>query len=436
MNEQIKTAACLLYNQGLYRAKMHDISGSIQLLQHCLKLDKSNIDARNLLGLCFFEIGETVLALQQWVISKNMRANNNLAEKYLKTIQENQTHLDKLNTAIKKYNQALGYIQQGNDDLAVIQLKKVLSLNTNFIKAYILLSLCYMKADQLQRAQKMLHKVLLLDKNNYIALKYMEEIQTMMPNQEKQQPKEEEMSPETGVVPHQVPKFVSSSFHQLIFIAGGALVGLAVAMFLISPSQLKKRDVELSQLKEQVTVQTAQIETLSSDLEEEISLRTALEEDKTKLSDALEVSEGTSSEVAKMLAAIQANNAGDYATAASALSQVDATVLEGTELQTVYTSLTTALYPRVADDAYNSGYNFYVKKNKDDYAKAIEQFDLALKFGQNATYLDRLFYYRGVSYFQIEKFDLAKKDLEYLIATYPDSGRIADAQWYLSKITQ
>ena len=53
----------LLYNQGLEKAQVRDLSGAISCLKRSLKFNKENTDARNLLGLCYFETGEVVNAL-------------------------------------------------------------------------------------------------------------------------------------------------------------------------------------------------------------------------------------------------------------------------------------------------------------------------------------------------------------------------------------
>ncbi len=115
------------YNDGLERANVRDLSGAIVSLRQCLKLNKNHIDARNLLGLIYFETGEVVPALTEWVISKNMRANKNVADDYLDAVQSNQSRLEIINQTIKKFNQALAYCRTDSNDLAIIQLKKVLS---------------------------------------------------------------------------------------------------------------------------------------------------------------------------------------------------------------------------------------------------------------------------------------------------------------------
>ena len=61
------------YNLGLERAKLRDLSGAAELLKKALHYDKYQREARNLLGLIFFEMGEVADALVQWVISMNRR---------------------------------------------------------------------------------------------------------------------------------------------------------------------------------------------------------------------------------------------------------------------------------------------------------------------------------------------------------------------------
>ena len=117
------------YNDGLEKASVRDLSGAIVSLRQCLKLNKNNIDARNLLGLIYFERGEVVAALSEWVISKNIRSEKNIADDYINMIQNNPGRLDTFNQTIKKYNLALNYCHQDSLDLAVIQLKKVISMN-------------------------------------------------------------------------------------------------------------------------------------------------------------------------------------------------------------------------------------------------------------------------------------------------------------------
>ena len=133
----------LYYNQGLEKAQVRDLSGATDQLKRSLKFNKLNIDARNLLGLVYFETGEVVAALSEWVISKNIQPENNIAADYIRNLQQDSNRLDVINQTIKKYNFALQSCLDGNEDVAVIQLKKSLAQNPKPIKRYHLLSLLY-----------------------------------------------------------------------------------------------------------------------------------------------------------------------------------------------------------------------------------------------------------------------------------------------------
>ena len=69
--KKIRLAANSFYNAGLERAQRRDLTGAVYCLKKCLNLNKYQVDARNLLGLIYYEMGEVSEALVQWVISMN-----------------------------------------------------------------------------------------------------------------------------------------------------------------------------------------------------------------------------------------------------------------------------------------------------------------------------------------------------------------------------
>ena len=72
IQKRIVRISNLLYNEGLEKALVRDMKGAITCLKRSLKFNKANTDARNLLGLCYYETGEAVSALCEWVVSKNL----------------------------------------------------------------------------------------------------------------------------------------------------------------------------------------------------------------------------------------------------------------------------------------------------------------------------------------------------------------------------
>ena len=166
----------LYYNQGLEKASIRDLSGAISCLKQSLAYDKRNIRARNLLGLVYFETGEVVAALSEWVISKNIQKNRNLASEYIAKLQANQNKLDTINESIKKYNNALAMCREGHEDMAAIRLKKILSQNPKLIKGYHLLALIQMKNQEGNKARRTLKKAARIDKTNTTTLRFLREV--------------------------------------------------------------------------------------------------------------------------------------------------------------------------------------------------------------------------------------------------------------------
>ena len=142
------------YNMGLQKAIIRDLSGAAELLRRSVGLYKYNTQARNLLGLVYYEMGEIVNALREWVISKNFDPEQNIADDFIRDVQSNQNRLETLNQSIRKYNVAISYASQGKDDVAIIQLKKVINMNEKFVKGYQLLALLYIKKANMIRQRR------------------------------------------------------------------------------------------------------------------------------------------------------------------------------------------------------------------------------------------------------------------------------------------
>lgn len=169
-------ASNVYYNMGLEQAKVRDLSSAIESLQHSVFLDKTNVNARNLLGLCYYELGEVVEALSQWVVSRNFKSEGNPAVDYIDEIKSKKTDFDDKTAAARKYNQALDNALKENYDLAMIQLKKIVSQCPGFVNAQNMLALFYIEKKAYARAEKCLRNVLKTDTGNVQAKLFMKEI--------------------------------------------------------------------------------------------------------------------------------------------------------------------------------------------------------------------------------------------------------------------
>lgn len=263
------------YNDGLEKATVRDLSGAIVSLRQSLKFNKNNIEARNLLGLIYFEIGEAVLAFNEWVISKNLRPKKNIADDYIEMIQNNQARLDVINQTIKKYNQALLYCYQDSQDLAVIQLKKVLSYNSKYVRAHQLLALLYMNMEEWEKALKELERCEQIDTNNTTTLRYRKEVEHMLAPEDGSRNASKKKTGSDRVVRYQSGNETiiqpmnakeRKGASTLLNLGIGVVIGIAIACFLILPGQIQlaKADIQdqLRAVSEASDVKTATIDEL------------------------------------------------------------------------------------------------------------------------------------------------------------------------------
>ena len=158
------------YNRGLEKARVRDLTGAAEDLSRALEIDKRNISARNLLGLVLYEMGETVQALCEWVVSTNYQPEDNPASAYVKYLQDNRLELDTASQGIRKFNFALDYARKGSEDLAIFQLEWVTAHHPKMIKAHSLLALLYYSEGKYSKAEKEIRTVLRSDVGNTFCL--------------------------------------------------------------------------------------------------------------------------------------------------------------------------------------------------------------------------------------------------------------------------
>ena len=239
--QKIQYAANSFYNRGLELARERDLSGAAECLKRALQFNKYHSDARNLLGLIFYEMGETSDALVQWVISVHLQPEGNRADRYLDKVQRKPGQLEHASNLIRKYNQALVHAQNGSDDLAVLQLKRIVEEKPNFVKAHLLLALLYIGHEDYTKAGKSLYKVLQIDKNNRRAERYMEYVKskTGKADVEKRKLKNafnhREMEDNDGILPPTYKE--NTGWQSIINIGIGLALGVIVVLFMILPAR-------------------------------------------------------------------------------------------------------------------------------------------------------------------------------------------------------
>ena len=162
------------YNNALDKIKERDLTEASILLKKSIIYDKNNIDSRNLLGLIFYEYGEIVESLVQWMQSKEIeKSGGNIAREYINRVQKDNQTLQKFSAAIKLYNNSIDDIKNDRIDLALLQLLKAIELNDHHMKSLILISLIYLKNNDYIKAGGYLLKAQNIDRGNFTVNKLM-----------------------------------------------------------------------------------------------------------------------------------------------------------------------------------------------------------------------------------------------------------------------
>ena len=262
------------YNDGLRKAQIRDMSGAILSLRRSLQYNRENIAARNLLGLVYYGIGEVAEALVEWIISKNFRPRDNIANEYIKRVQSSANELEIINQAVKKYNQCLAYCQQNGEDLAIIQLKQVIASHPSFLKAYQLLALLYLHTGQFAKARQVLRTARKLDTTNETTLRYLHELTRQRgrrgwkgDRKKKDDAVEYSLGNETIIQPRYSSAKEMAGRLAVANLFIGAAIGAAIIWFLVTPTVNQSRSARLN---EQMREYSAQI----SSLEAQISAQT------------------------------------------------------------------------------------------------------------------------------------------------------------------
>lgn len=417
------------YNQGLSKARVRDLTGATNSLLMSLKYNKRNTQARNLLGLVYFQIGELVNALGEWVISTHFQPEKNIANTYIKAVQNNPGKLAYANKTIQKYNMALEYLRQGNMDVAIIELKKVININPNYIRAYQLMGLLYFRTKQYAAARKVLVRSLKIDRNNITSLRYIKEIDAVAGEKARVKSKRKDgftqiNDPNPVVIEEKKDnKYTdfNTSLLSIVNVVIGVVIGAAVVWLLMVPSVKKTQALKYNQAVVEYSGQISEKNKLISSLNKEVEDLTASNEVLQSQLDNLGNAQSTSSSDDNLYKALKSYTAGNYGAAGLALADVDPDQLTNADAKELYKTIYEATKSSAIATLAANGSEAY---NNGEYTSAIDYYKKVLRL--DSSNVDAL-YYIGSSYQRLADLDNAMTYYNRVINEFPTSNRAADA---------
>lgn len=425
-----------LYNDGLEKAKIRDLSGAIQSLQKSLRYYKGNTQARNLLGLIYYEMGEVADALSEWVLSRSLKPENNPADQYLEEIQSNRSQLGSVNQTIKKYNQALLYCQQDSKDLAIIQLKKVLSMNPGLVKGYQLLALLYMEEGQYELAKKELRRAIEIDNGNITTLRYLREANLHLQREtsgEKEGRRDKggktaayRSGNETIIQPANYKD--NSAVMTVLNLVIGVAIGVLITSFLVIPGVKQKAVSEAKKAElaanDSLTTRNQEVKSLENQIK---TLENQIKEQEGDSENAKKVADNYD----KLLEAYDAFAQQNIQGAGDTIANVDSKLL-GNKGKAIYDSLNTQVNEQYISAVYAQAEQDY---NGHKYPEAITGLEKVVQVEED--YNDGYaIYYLAQSYRQTGDLENAKKYYQKMVELHPGTARARKSQQYLNELGQ
>lgn len=429
-----------LYNKALYNAKEMNLSLAIDLLNKSITFNKNNYQARNLLGLIYYDLGRIGDALKQWIISASIMKKDNLAAEYLERIQNNEKEIYTKNEAVVMYNKALEYINHKSEDMAIIQLKKSIEINPRFINSINLLTFCYLIQNNKEESKKNAYNALKIDPSDKIALSYYKHINGkpyIKPQAQKKISnidtlKHYEKKPTTNlyngdsrISTNNKNKFKDSlNYMQLISFFLGVFCTIILMYILIIPGIVRGKDATIKDLNYQLDAK--------NQLHEEELLRfnetiLELESKNIDLNEANNTLQGQielQNKIESLDEARRLFNLGNNEDAADILYEINFDVLPEYILDSAY-ELRTNTFTRAGLSLYNAGLREFNRGNLEDSRVLFER---SLRYApEGANYIDDAIYFKGRIEEENGNIDLAINYFRTVVEEHPDSNMFRNA---------
>lgn len=364
-------------------AKGRYLSDSVEYLEKAIYFNKYNIQAKNLLGLIYLEMGEVASALKVWILSDALCKEENIAVEYMEMLQKEPRELEAYKDSLTLYNRALRYLHKKDDDVAVIRLKKAINLNPNFLEARNLLALCYLLQKQEHKALGQVQYVLKKDRSNKKALCYLREIESknvVIEDEENKKivsaPHINDMDISTEVQPQKVINRGGLFSRYAMYFVFGAACMFGIGVGLIVPSKTASLEKKVYDITSENTSLKVEFDTF---VEEATQKAIELEGNNQKLSEENELLKKQYSVVGqenKLWKARELRGDAKWTESAEILNNIAVQDLSE-ENQKLYQSLKETVYKKAGDRFYDLGNNLFKQGNN---VEAMLYFEKALIF--------------------------------------------------------
>jgi TolA-binding protein len=353
----------------------------------------------------------------------------------------NSEKTDKVINSVELYNKAINYLKSGNEDIAMIELKKVVSLNPRFYEAVNLLGLCYAYTNQLDKAEELFGSIVERENNaikaadylNFISISENVSNKKMVKSKNKatnyttkkqvKEPVQKDSYISNDVLAENIVlKKICSQFkkpHTAVILSVFSVICLITSIVLFVGTARDTRDANAA---ESGTEQQQQVMAENNSIAELDNLKEQLETANTKLRQY-----ELSTQVSQISTLYNQKN---YIEAADKLMSLKADELSE-DLKEKYNSIKDKVLLGAANQLVTEGNTLYRNKK---YAEAVTTLEKVFVLGDNWEFADKALYILGKSYVEVNDLQKAAVTYEKLIKEYPNSSYVKYAKDRLKAI--
>jgi TolA-binding protein len=360
----------------------------------------------------------------------------------MEELRNNPTHLDVVNQSVRKYNVALRYCEEGSLDVAVIQLKKILQSNPNFLAAHQLLGLLYLNNGSYSKAKKELTRALRIDNGSTKTRFYLQEAEKMLSPDDDDDKTVKERSETGDVIEYRsgndtiiqpVHSMQPKGTVSLISVFIGIVLGLLAAIFLVLPAKIQDINDEASA---RIAAISEEGDLKSSLLQENQNTVNDLNDQIADLQATIESyseNDVTVEAMNELMAAVDVyiQTPNDTKSIAEHMDLVNMDKISESaseEFSALYGTMMELVGPTLSDYYYKLGYKAYTSQ---DYDSAIT--DLAKSYCYDNTNEPAL-YFLGSAYYENGDYDKAKKAYNEVMSLFPDTKYANNAETKIAEI--
>jgi tetratricopeptide (TPR) repeat protein len=358
----------------------------------------------------------------------------------LKSIEENTPDIpDDIKNSIILYNKALDSIRFGSEDIAIIELKKVLSMNPNFYEAMNLLGVCYAYTKDFDKASEVFKRVAAAESNGVKAQEYLTLLNSghdtlSSPKTfkrrsivQKSGTKSKVESVDTKPVSLESKNLRKGGIFRYVACAA---IGALVVLLAMLPAIFGRSANEeaLNALNAEKEVLNEKLATFESDYK-------MLEQRNESLQNDLETANASTDYYKACIKLYEAKDLfseRNYEAAADMLLLIR-TVDFKEEDKERFDKLNNDVMPAAANAAFNEGYRLF---SIGKYQEALERLNKIQIYKHDYESVDRVLYYIGKCYMELNDSRNAVATFQKIISTYPQSKYSGYSKLRLDELTR